>query len=70
MAVNTYEIWSNGIKITFFPKTYKNRPAAEGFAPKPPLPPEAGENPPHPVCDTFEYTNFLNTSPKLGICAF
>ena len=36
MAVNTYEMWSNGIKIAFFPKTYKNRSEAENFAPRPP----------------------------------
>ena len=36
MALNTCEMWSTGIKIVFFPKTYKNRPAAGGFAPRPP----------------------------------
>ena len=35
--VPTYDkMWSNGIKTSFFPKTYKNRPAADGgFAPRP-----------------------------------
>ena len=35
MAVNTSEMWSKGIKIAFFPKTYKTRPAAGGSAPRP-----------------------------------
>ena len=29
-----------------------------------------GLRPQTPVCDTFEYTSFLNTSPKLDIFAF
>ena len=34
MALNMREMWSNGIKIAFFPKTYKKRPADGGFAPR------------------------------------
>ena len=37
-----------GLKKLFFPKTYKNLPAAGGFAPKPPLPPAAGGSAPRP----------------------
>ena len=49
MALNACEMWSNGIKVSFFSKKItKNRPAAGGFAPT-------------PVCDTFElqYTFLL-----------
>ena len=70
MAVNTCEMWSNGIKIAFFSKTYKNRPAA-GSLPQTPIATGGWElHPQIPVCDTFKYTNFLNTSPKLDIFAF
>ena len=48
MAVNTYEMWSNGIKIAFFSKNVQKST---------------------PVCDTFEYTSLLNTSPNLDICS-
>ena len=69
MAVNTCEMWSKGIKITFFfPKTYKNRPTAGGFAPTPSG--GWGQSPLTPVSDTSEYTSFLNTFPKLDIFAF
>ena len=33
MALNTCDLLSNGIKIAFFQKITKNRPAAVGFAP-------------------------------------
>ena len=36
MAVNTCKMRSNKIKIAFFSKNLKNRPAAGGFAPRPP----------------------------------
>ena len=48
MALNTCEMCSNGIKIAFFQKITKNRPAAGAF--------------PQPaVCDTYElqYTSLL-----------
>ena len=56
MALNTCEMWSNGIKIAvFFQKITKNRPTAGGFASRPPKPPVAGgPRPQTPVCDTFE----------------
>ena len=63
-------MWSNGIEIAFFPKTYKNRPAA-GALPHIPLATGGwGLHPQTPVCDTFEYTSLLNTFPKLDIFAF
>ena len=36
MAPNTSGMWSNGIELTFFQKIEKNRPVAEGIAPRPP----------------------------------
>ena len=62
MALNMCETWSNGIKIAFFPKTNKNRPAAGGFALRPYSHRRLGFE--------FEYTRLLNTSPKLDICTF
>ena len=60
MALNTCEMWSNGIKIAFFPKTYKNCPAAEGFATQTPIATGGwGLRPQTPVCDTFEYNSLL-----------
>ena len=85
MAVNACELWSKGIKIVFFPKNlgYKNRLAAGGLPTDPTatggwgLCPQTsiatggwGLRPHTPVCDTCEYTSFLNTSPKLDIFAF
>ena len=35
MAVNTCEMWSDGIKIAFFPKNLQKLLAAGGFALKP-----------------------------------
>ena len=35
MALNRCELWSKGIKSYFMPKNCKNRPAFEGFSPKP-----------------------------------
>ena len=55
MALNTCEMWFNGIKIAVFSKKLtKNRPTAGGFAPRPPKPLAAGDPPQTPVCDTFE----------------
>ena len=59
MALNTCEMWSNGIQIAFFfQKITKNCPTAGDFAPKP------------PSAIHLSYTNFLNTFPKLDICIF
>ena len=59
MALNTREMYFNGIKIAVFSKKLiKNRPTAGGFAPKP------------PSVLRLRYTTFLNTSPKLDICTF
>ena len=65
-------MWSNGIKIAlFFQKITKNRPAAGGFAPRPPKPPAAGGPAPKPPSVMhLNYTSFLNTFPKLDICIF
>ena len=59
MALNTSEMWSNGIKIAFFSKKLqKNRPTAGGPAP-------------NPLSVTpLSYTNFLKTFPKLDIYIF
>ena len=72
MALNTCEIWSNGIKIAFFSKKLqKNRPAAGGFAHRPPKPPAAGGPAPKPPSVIhLSYTSFLITFPKLDICIF
>ena len=72
MALNTCKMWFNGTKIAFFfQKVTKNRPTAGGFAPKPPKPPAAGGPAPRsPSAIPLSYTSFLNTFPKLDICAF
>ena len=67
MALNTCQMWFNGLKISFFQKLTKNRPAAGGFAPKPPEPPAAPQN---LSVMRLSYTTFLNTSPNLDINAF
>ena len=36
MVLNSCEMWSNGIKIAFFKKIPKNRPATGGFVPRSP----------------------------------
>ena len=54
MALNTCEMYFNGIKMAVFSKKLsKNRPTAGGFAPRP------------PSVLRLRYTTFLNTSPKL-----
>ena len=59
MALNTCEMYFNGIKIVVFSKKLtKNRPTAGGFAPRP------------PSVLRLRYTTFLNTSRKLDICTF
>ena len=68
MAVNTSEMWSNGIKIGFF--FQKLIKIAQRLGPLPPAPHSHRLRPQTPVCDTFEYTSLLNTSPKSEICTF
>ena len=71
MAVNTCEMWSNGIKIAFFSKNLQKSPSGWGLCPQTPIAFGGwGLRPQTPICDTFEYTSFLNTSPKLDIFAF
>ena len=72
MALNTCEMWSNGIKIAFFSKKItKNRPTAGDFAPRPPKHLAAGGPAPNPPSVIhWSYTSFLNTFPKLDICIF
>ena len=55
MALNMCEMWSNRIKIAFFFKNLQK--IANSW----------GQSPQTPVCDTFEYTSLLNTSPKLDL---
>ena len=55
MALNTCEMWSNGIKIAVFSKNYQKRSTAGDFAPRPPKASGGwGIRPQTPVCDTFE----------------
>ena len=55
----------------FFPKTYKNRPAAEGLCPQTPIAISGwGLCPQTTVSDTFEYSSLLNTSSKLDFYTF
>ena len=58
MAVNTFKMWSNGIKIAIFSKNLQKSHSGWGLRPQ------------TPVYDTFEYTSLLNTSPKVDICNF
>ena len=52
MALNTCEMWFNGIKIAFFSK---NCPTAASFDPRPPLASGCwGPRSQNLVCDTFE----------------
>ena len=51
-------MWSNGIKIDFFPKPYKNRPATGDFAPTP------------PSVKRLSTLAYSHTSPKLDIFTF
>ena len=62
---------------TFFSKTnifvqiLQKSPSGWGLCPQTPIPTGGwGLCPQTPVCDTFEYTSFLNTSPKLDIFSF
>ena len=58
MAVNSCEMWSIGIWIVFFPKNLQKSPSDWEIRPQ------------TLICDTFEYTSLLNTSPKLDIYTF
>ena len=59
MALNTCEMYFNGIKRAVFSKKLtKNRPTAGGSASRP------------PSVLRLRYTSFLNTFPKLDICTF
>ena len=59
MALNTSEMYFNGIAIPVFSKKLtKNHLTAGGFAPRP------------PSVLRLRYTSFLNTFPKLDICTF
>ena len=71
MAVNSCEMWSNGIKIAFFFQNLQKLPSSWGLCPQTPIATGGWRlRPKTPVCDTFEYTSFLNTSAKLDIIAF
>ena len=71
MAVNTWEMWSNGIKIAFVSKNLQKSPSGWRFCPQTPIATGSrGLRPQTPVCGKFEYTSLLNTSPKLKICLF
>ena len=62
MALNTCEMWSNGIKIAFFSKKLQlfSKKSPNGWEPRP-----------QPSFVTLlSYTNFLNTFPKLDIYIF
>ena len=74
MALDTCEMWSNGIKIAFFSK--KLRKIVQRLGALPPGPHSLrrlGLRPQTPVCGTFElqYTSLLtHTSSNLHIFAF
>ena len=72
MALNTCELWFNGIKIAvFFQNITKNCPTAGDFSPRPPKPPAAGGPAPRPPSMIgLGYTSFLNTFSKFDICIF
>ena len=55
MALNTCKMWSNGLKIAFFPKNCKKSHNGWGFRPQTPKATGGwGPRPQTPVCDTFE----------------
>ena len=71
MAVNTSKMWSKGIEIAFFSESVQISPSGWGICPQTPI--ATGDwrlRPQTPVCDTFGYTSFLNTSPKVDILHF
>ena len=71
MALNSCEMWSNGIKIAFFSKNLQKSPSGWGLCPQTPIAIGGwGLCPQTPVSDTFEYTSLLNTSSKLDFYTF
>ena len=77
MALNTCEMWFNGIKIAFFSKNLQKSPSGWGLCPQTPIATggDTFDIPPAVwyvwvQCDTFEYNGLLSTSPKLGIFTF
>ena len=71
MALNTCEMWSNGIEIAFFSKNLQKLPCGWGLCSQTPIATGGwGLRPQTPVCDTYEYTSLLYTYPKLDICTF
>ena len=59
MALNTCEMWSNGIKIAFFPKNYKKLTAAGGFTPQAPIASGGwGLRPQTSVLDSFQVRKY------------
>ena len=66
--LNTCKMWSNGIKIAFFFKNLQKSPSGWGLCPQTPIATGGwGLRAQTPICDTFECTSLLNTSPKLDI---
>ena len=55
MALNTYEMCSNGIKLAFFPKNYEKLLSSWGLFPQTPITSGgSGLRPQIPVCNTFD----------------
>ena len=71
MALNTCEMWFNGIKIAFFSKKLQKSPNGWGLRPQTLKPSAAGGPAPKlPSVIPLNYTSFLNTFPKLDVCIF
>ena len=71
MAVNTGECDPMGLIQLFFSKNLQKSPSSWGLCPQIPIATGGwGLRPQTPACDTFEYTSFPNTSPKLDLFAF
>ena len=71
MALNSCEMWSNGIYIAFVSKNLQKSPSGWGLCPQTPIAIGGwGLCPQTPVSDTFEYTSLLNTSFKLDFYTF
>ena len=71
---NGCELVRNVIQLdlnSFFSKNLQTSPSGWGLSPQTPIATGGwGLRPQTPVCDTFEYTSLLNTSPKLEIYTF
>ena len=68
MALNTREMRSNMTQKAFFSKKLQNRPAAKGFAPRPPYPLVAGGSAPRPPSVIrFSILAYSHMSPKLDL---